>query len=195
MNIAQIVRDVQRALGVAVDGNPGPMTWAAIHARIVGRVEPKDTYQPPASDAVDERSEKNIATLHERVRPYARALVNLAKGQGINIKVISGTRTFEEQDALYQQGRSKPGRIITNAKAGSSWHNHGVAFDVGVFQDGKYTPESPLYKVVASIGKGIGLEWGGDWKSITDEPHYQMTNGKSLAEAMDLHEQGKTVFS
>lgn len=168
MNITQIVEDVQRALGVAIDGNPGPVTWAAIHARIVGRVNPKDAYLPPASDAVDERSEKNIATLHERVRPYARALVNLAKSQGIDIKVISGLRTYEEQNALFAKGG------VTKARGGYSNHNFGLAFDIGLFEGPHYISGSPQYKAIGSLGIGLGLEWGGSWTSFVDEPHFQL---------------------
>ncbi len=107
------------------------------------------------------------------VRPYAYALADKAAAKGIEIEIISGTRTFPEQDALYAQGRTKPGKVVTNARAGYSNHNFGIAFDIGIFQDKKYIPESPLYKVVGALGLELGLEWGGNWTSIQDEPHFQ----------------------
>jgi peptidoglycan L-alanyl-D-glutamate endopeptidase CwlK len=43
--------------------------------------------------------------------------------------IYCGRRTMEEQTALYSLGRSAPGRIVTKAKAGESYHNYGLAFD------------------------------------------------------------------
>lgn len=144
---------------------------------------------------IDPRSEKAILTLLPEVRPAARQLVENAAKAGIFIKITSGTRTYAEQQALYDQGRSKPGKIVTNAKPGSSWHNHGVALDVTIFNGSQPVWESPDYARVGKIGKALGFVWGGDFRSIKDEPHFEMTNGKTLAEARALHAQGKTVFS
>src|ERR1700704_435919 len=99
--------------------------------------------------AVDERSEKNIRTLRPEVQPLARKLIETAVEQGINAKVISGLRTYAEQDALYAQGRTQSGPKVTKARGGYSWHNFGMAFDVGIFSaDGKkYYGESEAYAV------------------------------------------------
>lgn len=177
MNIDEIIRAVQKELGVGVDGRAGPATWEAIYARIMGRKPPgtPPPERPPSdSQAVDSRSERVIATLQPQVRPYARALVQKAASLGITIKVISGLRTYAEQNALYAQGRSKPGRIVTNARGGYSNHNFGIAFDIGVFDGSRYIPESPRYKAVGALGTELGLEWGGNWKTIKDEPHFQL---------------------
>lgn len=169
MTLDATIRAVQAKLGVAVDGNPGPQTWSAIYRSLIG--------EPPAptgtTTLADERSERNIATLLPQVQPLARALVESAAAVGIAIKIISGTRSYDEQNALYEQGRSKPGRIVTNARGGYSNHNFGIAFDIGVFEGGRYLDESPAYKAVGAIGMKLGLEWGGNWKTIQDEPHFQ----------------------
>ena len=114
--------------GIDVDGNPGPETWNAIHNRICPNAQ-----QPvaPASDKVDARSETAIGTLLPEVQPYARALVSKAAANGITIKVISGLRIYGEQNELYAQGRTRPGRIVTKARGGYSNHNFGIAFDIG----------------------------------------------------------------
>lgn len=181
---------VQARIGVVADGDPGAKTMAALDAKLPAVVIPPDD-----SSKVDDRSEKNIITLLPPVQFLARSLIANAHANGIDIQVISGTRTYAEQDALYNQGRSKPGKIVTNARGGQSWHNHQVAFDIGVFKDGKYLDESPLYTKVGALGKALGLEWGGDWQTITDMPHFQLTNGKTLAQAQALHSQGKTVLA
>ncbi len=170
MTLDATIRAVQAKVGVTVDGNPGPQTWNAIYRSIVG--------EPPIASGsatlADERSERNIATLLPQVQPLARALIESAAAIGIAIKVISGTRTYEEQNALYEQGRSKAGRVVTNARGGYSNHNFGIAFDIGVFQGGRYIAESPAYKAVGALGIKLGLEWGGNWKTIQDEPHFQL---------------------
>jgi peptidoglycan L-alanyl-D-glutamate endopeptidase CwlK len=136
--------------------------------------------------AIDERSARNIATLHSELQPLATKLIELAVAKGINIKVISGLRSYEEQNELYAQGRTKPGKIVTKAKGGQSWHNFGTAFDIGVFsEDGKkYYGESKHYRTCGEIGESLGLEWGGSWKGFVDEPHFQLKLGLSIS---DLH--------
>ena len=138
---------------------------------------------------VDERSEKNIKTLNPKLQPIARKLIEEATGQGIHVKIICGNRTYEEQDDLYAQGRSKDGNIVTKARGGQSMHNFGTAFDIGIFSaDGKkYLGESPDYKKVGKIGEMLGLEWGGDWKFV-DEPHFQYNEGRSLAQLRSAFE-------
>ena len=144
---------------------------------------------------VDERSAKNIKTLHPEVAILAARLIETAVAQGICVKVISGLRTYEEQNALYAQGRSKPGLIVTKAKGGYSIHNFGCAFDVGIFSpDGKkYYGEHAHYRRVGEIGEELGLEWGGRWKFV-DEPHFQLTRGKSLAEMRTSRGAGRDVL-
>ncbi len=180
MNIPAIIAAVQKKLGVDVDGKAGPETWRVIHARICPN-EPLPAEDAPAPSGnfsgIDPRSERAIATLQPQVQPYARALVTKAAAAGITIRVISGLRTYAEQNALYEQGRSKPGRVVTNARGGFSNHNFGIAFDIGIFDGSRYIEESPRYKAVGALGVDLGLEWGGNWKTIKDEPHFQLRPG------------------
>jgi len=173
MRIEEIIAAVQQVLGVDVDGKAGPQTWSAIYERVVDRKidaqNPLDAISP-----VDSRSEKVIATLLPQVQPIARALVQKASLAGITIKIISGLRTYAEQDALYAQGRTTPGSVVTKARGGYSNHNFGIAFDIGVFEGSKYLPDSPKYKAVGALGVDLGLDWGGNWKTIVDQPHFQL---------------------
>jgi len=126
----------------------------------------------------DERSEIQLATLHPEAQKAARAFLGVAKTiaakVGCDVKIISGTRSYMEQDALYAKGRTIPNtKIVTRAKAGFSNHNFGIAFDVGIFKGKEYFGEHPLYNELGTLGKSLGLEWGGDWKFV-DEPHYQL---------------------
>ncbi|AKM20737.1 M15 family metallopeptidase [Geobacillus stearothermophilus] len=133
------------------------------------------------------RAEKRLSGLHPLVADKARALIRKAYEEGIYIIITQGFRTVEEQNRLYALGRTKPGRIVTNARGGYSYHNFGLAFDVcvcNVFK-GTLIPSWSLDRRwfrVGQIGKSLGLEWGGDWKSFKDYPHFQYTFGLSLAQ-------------
>lgn len=193
MTIPEIISAIQAEEGITVDGYAGPQTWRAIY----GHYFPTQPIELPGTDPVDERSEKNIATLHPRVQPLARALVHAAAQQGLTIKVIDGSRTYDQQNALYEQGRSRPGDIVTNARGGQSWHNFGLAFDIGVFQGARYLEESPAYAAVGALGNSLGLEWGGSWTGrLVDEPHFQFNpNHLGLADMRARHDAGTDLFA
>lgn len=193
------IADIQTILEVKPDGVWGPKSQAALDAAIAGRERPAVFIGEP----VDARSEKAIQTLHASVQPLARSLLRDAFANNIVIVVTSATRTYPEQDALYEQGRSKPGKIVTNARAGHSNHNFGIAFDVTVFEGREPVWEGPQYRVVGALGKSLGLEWGGDWTSINDEPHFElhpawaagMSESAMLAELRDRHAVGRDAFA
>lgn len=174
MQIEAMVRAVQAKLGVGVDGRAGPETWSAIYKRIVDRGSPADLALTETADRANARSERVIATLHARVQPYARSLYFKAREHGLTINIISGLRSYAEQDALYAQGRTRAGKKVTNARGGYSNHNFGIAFDVGLFERNQYLGESPLYKAVGALGEELGLEWGGNWRTLVDQPHFQL---------------------
>lgn len=120
---------------------------------------------------------RDINRCHPRLIELSKKLVSACRGQGLIIGIGESFRTKEEQDALYAKGRTAPGNIVTNAKGSSysSHHQWGTAFDI-YRNDGKgvYTDGDGFFKKVGKIGKSIGLEWGGDWKSPVDKPHFQL---------------------
>jgi hypothetical protein len=161
VEITEMIEAVQKAVKVEVDGKAGPETWGAIYAALVkktvGGLPPME-----AISAVDPRSETNIATLLPELHPYARSLVQKAADVGIQIKIISGLRTFAEQDALFAQGRTAPGNKVTNARGGFSNHNFGIAFDVGVFEKqplpGRFAQVSCGRRDRHGVGTGLGRQ-------------------------------------
>ncbi|HUV05489.1 MAG TPA: M15 family metallopeptidase [Armatimonadota bacterium] len=100
---------------------------------------------------------------------------------GIRVKLTCGYRSTAEQNRLYSLGRTKPGRIVTKARGGCSWHNFGLAADYAFVSGGQLTWDGP-WKVFGRIARECGLEWGGDWKKFPDRPHVQWRRGKTLAE-------------
>lgn len=143
----------------------------------------------------DVRTERNIQMMIPEAQVKAREFMNAVKGP-LTYRIISGTRTYDEQNALFAK-RPK----VTNAKGGQSNHNFGIAWDIGIFEDGKYYEGKPgkEYKAYLKLGELIkekvkGLEWGGDWKSFVDKPHYQLATGKSVSQLRALLEKGKPFF-
>ena len=123
---------------------------------------------------LDGRTESNLATMADPVQKMARSLLYHARADlGLDVRVIQGTRTYAEQNALYAQGRTTPGSIVTNARGGYSFHNFGVAFDVGLFRGRSYIEGGSGYIGVGHLGESIGLEWGGRWRTFQDIPHFQ----------------------
>ena len=120
---------------------------------------------------------RDINKCHPRLIELSKKLVSACRGQGLIIGIGESFRTKEEQDALYAKGRTAPGNIVTNAKGSSysSHHQWGTAFDI-YRNDGKgvYKDSDGFFEKAGEIGKSIGLEWGGDWKSPVDKPHFQL---------------------
>lgn len=122
---------------------------------------------------------RDITMCHPKLQELASRLVVECKKQGLIIKIGECFRSASEQDALYAQGRTKPGNIVTYAKGSSysSMHQWGVAFDV-IRNDGKgaYNDNDGWFGKVGKVGKELGLEWGGDWTSPVDKPHFQLAD-------------------
>lgn len=121
-----------------------------------------------------------IAELRPKVAEMARLFLAKCKEQGIDLLITCGYRSPEEQDRLYQQGRTTPGAIVTNAKAGESYHQYRCAIDVVPLIGGKPLWTS-TYEKTSKIGKECGFFWGGDFEgNFKDKPHFQYTGGYSL---------------
>ena len=195
MTAIETIHQIQSLLGVKVDGIFGAKSRAALDAVIAAASAPPPPLGIGDDRPVDERSEKNIATLLSKVRPIARLFIHACQAAGIDAKVISGTRTYAEQDALYAKGRTTAGPKVTNARGGYSNHNFGIAFDIGIFVDGKYLEDGPAYRNAAVLGKSLGLSWGGDWTSFKDEPHYEYNpNLLTLAQMRERKANGEAII-
>ena len=135
---------------------------------------------------------RDIAALHPRLQTKAALLKEECKKQGISILFSECLRTKAEQDALYAQGRTAPGNIVTNAKGStySSQHQWGIAIDFyinmdvdgdGDKKDDAFNNSTGLFEQVGAIAKSVGLGWGGDWTSIKDRPHLYLPDWGSTA--------------
>lgn len=117
-------------------------------------------------------------------------LLKKTKQQNINAVITDKVRSMRRQNKLYKQGRSTGGNIVTYAEGGESYHNYGLAVDYAlrnedgeviwdIKYDGNHNGKSDWFEV-AEIAKGLGFDWGGDWKNFKDYPHLQMDFGLSI---------------
>jgi peptidoglycan L-alanyl-D-glutamate endopeptidase CwlK len=129
-------------------------------------------------------SSRSLDDLLPAVKERVEKFLNSAKDAGIDLLVTSTYRDNESQNALYAQGRTTSGRIVTNAKAGQSFHNYRCAVDVVPLINGKpvWDVSYQVWQTVGKLGKEAGLEWAGDWKTFKEMPHFQYTNGFNLAD-------------
>jgi peptidoglycan LD-endopeptidase CwlK len=144
----------------------------------------------------DARSESNIATLVPKSQIVARKFLSLLNG--FDVRIISGTRTYSEQDMLFRKGRygNKESKV-TNARGGQSNHNFGIAWDIGLFENGSYITDDDKYKVLsATVLTHIPeLEWGGAWTTFKDFPHYQLQAvSNKITEIKRLFEEGSAII-
>ena len=157
----------------------------------------------------DEKTLERIKLLHPKLRDEASLIYDeivLALKGKATCRFAYTLRTFAEQDALYAQGRTKPGAKVTNARGGQSYHNYGLACDIvllvdkdgnGTYETASWDTKSDFdgdkkadWQEVVTIFKRYGWEWGGDWKFV-DAPHFQKTYGKSIVELQQLHKTDK----
>jgi len=125
------------------------------------------------------------------VRTKVDAFIASCKSEGIDLLVTSTYRDIESQEALYDQGRTTEGKIVTNARGNQSFHNFRCAIDIVPLVNGKpdWDGSHPVWAKIGSLGKAAGLDWAGEWKSFKELAHFQYTGGLTLA---DLNA-GKTV--
>lgn len=127
---------------------------------------------------------RNILDLLPVVALKASAFVAACRAIGIDVLITSTLRDAEAQTALYAQGRTRPGRVVTNARAGQSWHNHGCAFDFVPIMHGKAMWEDTrTFERCGLVAEALGLEWAGRWTGrLREMSHCQYTAGLTLAD-------------
>ena len=147
---------------------------------------------------MDQQSIDQIETLHPKLRNIALAAYNEAVAStpvGVHPIITQGYRTFDESNALYAKGRTAPGEIVTNAPAGKSYHNYGCALDFALVINGNTSWDQTNHNcnTVFNVFKNHGFEWGGDWNSFKDYPHFEMRFGLSWQQMLQKHNSGDFI--
>jgi len=127
---------------------------------------------------------RDINELLPEVKSRVEHFIALCADNHIDLLITSTYRDNESQEALYNQGRTTKGYVVTNAKAGESYHNYRCAVDVVPLVNGKpmWDTNNPIWESVAMLGKQAGLEWAGDWKTFKEMAHFQYTGGLTIAQ-------------
>ena len=143
---------------------------------------------------------ERIEKLHPKIKDEVKKIVNEVNNllaENIQIRIVQGLRTIEEQDSLYSLGRTKPGKKVTNAKGGSSFHNYGLAIDFCLLINGKEiswdlnkdfdNDKIKDWQEIINCFKKYGWESGAEWKSIKDNPHLQKVFGYKWQTLLDKY--------
>lgn len=130
----------------------------------------------------DPVSISRLALLHPKVKEsFQHFIEDAEQATGRTFRIVQGLRTFAEQEAIYEQGRTKPGRIVTYSPAGASYHNYGLAVDIApIIYDANNKPKdldwSFNFAKLEPIGAKYGITWGGRFPS-PDKDHFEKKCG------------------
>ena len=125
---------------------------------------------------------RSLDDLHPEVRKMYEAFAASCAAEDIDILVTCTWRSPAEQERLYAQGRTAPGKVVTNARAGQSSHNFTIngkpaslAFDIVPLDGGKpiWAASNPVWQQLGRLGQDAGLEWAGTWRRFREFPHFQ----------------------
>jgi peptidoglycan LD-endopeptidase CwlK len=143
-------------------------------------------FNPYRKDNFEYRPTSNLlSSLNPYVAQLTKKFLFLAKANHLDVRILTAFRSWDEQDRLYTQGRTKPGGIITDVRGGGSFHNWGLAFDAAPFENGIISNDLAKYKKMGNLGVQAGLQWGGNFKDIVDLPHFQYTFGLNTTDLLN----------
>lgn len=130
---------------------------------------------------MDSISEARLQDIAPQLADKVRQMSDMLTQEGILIRVTQALRSWSQQDALYAQGRTTPGNIVTNCPGGHSYHNFGLAVDCAPDDPSQpgYQPDwnasHPTWKRMEAIGQSLGMDSGATWRSFPDAPHFQIS--------------------
>jgi peptidoglycan L-alanyl-D-glutamate endopeptidase CwlK len=168
--------------------------WAIIGTLVIGigLYALRKELRALMGDTWDYWTNRRIEDLHPSIRDRARGFINTVQDRlGIKLRLTDGLHTWEEQANLYAKGRTKSGSIVTYARAGESYHNYGLAFDVVPIQDGQPQYDTDRWQDIADIAiSEYGFQWGGNFSSLDDKPHFYDPAGYSVDQLAERYERG-----
>lgn len=129
---------------------------------------------------MDAISEARLALLCPALADIIRSVADTMAQDGVDLRVVQGLRSLAEQNALYAEGRTIQGRIVTDARGGMSMHNYGLAVDMvpGIRGQNPWAPNwnenHPDFQQMIHLCEAHGLVAGARWIHIPDYDHFQM---------------------
>lgn len=130
---------------------------------------------------------RSLDDLIPQAKERAEKFIQLCKDADIDLLVTSTYRDLESQNQLYEQGRTLPGRIVTNARPGESYHNYRCALDVVpiIFGKPEWDTSNPVWQHIGELGERAGLEWAGRWIHFKEMAHFQYTGKLTLVQLQE----------
>ena len=179
------MKDIKDLVGQVIKGINGE-DRRIIAARFVGTTAELKTEEVGKINKFGQRSLNSLKGIHPDL---VKVMTESVKYSPIDFTITDGLRTTAQQQALYAKGRTTSGSKVTNADGVKNKSNHqaktdgfGYAVDLYAYYDGKVQVNddktiinkiAPHIKQVAK-NLGINIEWGGDWKSFKDYPHFEL---------------------
>lgn len=126
---------------------------------------------------MDEITTQRLAEVHPVLAERVGKLIAFCENNSLPVRVTTGLRSYDEQNALFDQGRALPGHIVTNASGGHSAHQFGYAVDIDPGQEGfpTFTPDwntmDPQWQRILTMAGSYGLGEGAQWRTFKDMPH------------------------
>jgi hypothetical protein len=118
---------------------------------------------------------RDINDLRPDVAANVRIGVKALSDMGFPVGFSSTYRNDEQQAYLYEQGRTRPGQIVTNSRV-TTFHGARLAFDVFQNVKGKEWSDNAFWTAASAVFKGLGFSWGYDWATFKEKPHFQWDN-------------------
>lgn len=185
-------KDFQVKHGLDADGKVGDQTRAALAPPITSKpiATPSESHIAVfAGSRIDQINAAALARAAPSLQTKVKALILAAADDGIVLQVVQGLRTFAEQDALYAQGRTRAGAIVTHARGGQSHHNFGLACDLAPVVNGQVSWNDKLFTPIGHWADLTGLSWGGKWK-FRDLPHVELNGLPNTATLLGWYKHG-----
>ncbi|HET8781068.1 MAG TPA: M15 family metallopeptidase [Pyrinomonadaceae bacterium] len=181
-------RDTETAVRDFQQRNPAsaePGMEGKVNRALLAAIEAAAAAQPQVQFDFDKR--RRLDKVHPKLKEKVTQLAARLAARNMSFLVTDGMRTFAEQDELFKQGRTKPGKIVTKSRGGESNHNYGLAIDSYPVIDGRVFTDIPdgatqqfrktfnaIQQAIGEEGEAVGLTWGGRWTSMFDPPHLQL---------------------
>ncbi|MDQ3748003.1 MAG: M15 family metallopeptidase [Acidobacteriota bacterium] len=143
-----------------------------------------------SNERIEKLNGQRLARVHPTLAKRSNELIALAKAEGFELLIVQGLRTFAEQDAIYAQGRSRKGKIVTNARGGQSNHCYGASVDFLFITDGIPDWTEELYRNLGDWTTKVGLDWGGRWRTYIDLPHCELPNLPNWRVMLPVYKKG-----
>lgn len=193
------VRAYQRSRGLGVDGIVGPETARALSTNAPSRGPSEDAgggsaLPPGERKSFDPANRLGRSEMNPTVVRQTEAVCTELQDRGYHPYVVSGFRSFSEQNHIYEQGRSRPGPKVTWVRGGGSWHNYGLAVDIAFWNSSGSAPswsEGHPWHLIGEVGLKNGFtRWGGDFGDRPHLEHHPRWGSGASSLASTYHREG-----